>query len=207
MKPIEKFNEVFGDQFGNPRGILGMYSGEKMVKQHVTETKWTIKLLNLQQNETLLDLGCGAGYAMKLLLEQAVVNHVVGLDMSKSILHSAAIRNRNEISKGRAKLVQGNVNQLDFQDGYFTKVYSIHSVYFWDNIPKTMQDIYRILKPEGTIALTLSDGKNGEISNGIKNMVEEQVVPIMKQNKFKNIEIIEGPNSRGYHIISIKGEK
>ena len=207
MKSIEKFNEVFGDQFGNPRGLLGMYTGEKMVKQHVTETQWTIKLLNLQQNENILELGCGAGYAMKLLLEQSSVSHVVGLDLSKSILRSATIRNRNEINKGRARLVQGNVSELDFQDEYFTKVYSIHSLYFWDNLPKTISDIYRILKPKGTVVLTLSDGKNGEISLGIKDMVEKQVVPIMEKNQFKNIEMIVGPNSRGYHIVSIKGEK
>lgn len=207
MKSIEKFNEVFGNQFGNPRGLLGMYTGEKMVKQHITETQWTIKLLDLQQNETILELGCGAGYAMKLLLEQPAVSHVVGVDLSKSILRSATIRNRNEISKGRARLVQGNVNQLDFQDGCFTRVYSVHSVYFWDNLPKTISDIYRILKPEGTVVLTLSDGKNGKISSGITDMVEQQVMPIMKQNQFKNIEMIKGPNSRGYHIVSIKGEK
>lgn len=207
MKSIERFNEVFGNQFGNPRGLLGIYTGEKMVKQHVIETQWTIKLLNLQRNETILELGCGAGYAMKLLLEQLAVSHVVGLDLSKSILRSATIRNRNEISKGRVRLVQGNVNHLDFQDGYFSKVYSIHSVYFWENLPKTISDIYRILKSEGTVVLTLSDGKNGEISTGIKDMVEQQIIPIMKQNQFKNIEMIVGPNSRGYHIVSIKGEK
>ncbi|MGV8981509.1 class I SAM-dependent methyltransferase [Clostridium sp.] len=105
MKSIERFNEVFGNQFGNPRGLLGMYTSEKMVKQHVIETQWTIKLLNIQHNETILDLGCGAGYAMKLLLEQPAVRHVVGLDLSKSILRSATIRNRNEISKGRVIFV------------------------------------------------------------------------------------------------------
>jgi len=207
LKSIEKFNEVFGNQFGNPRGILGMYTGEMMVKQHKTETQWTIMLLDLQQNETILELGCGAGYAMKLLLELPVVSHIVGLDISKSILHSATIRNRKEINSGRATLVQKNVKHLDFQDEHFTKVYSIHSVYFWDDLPKTISDIYRILKPEGTIVITLSDGKNNEISPGITDMIQQQVIPIMEQTKFKNIEILEAPNSRGYHIVSIKGKK
>ena len=96
---------------------------------------------------------------------------------------------------------------MDFQDGHFTKVYSIHSVYFWDNLPKTISDIYRILKPKGTVIITLSDGKNGEISTGITDLIQQQIIPIMEQTKFKNIEILEGPNSRGYHIVSIKGEK
>jgi len=47
----------------------------------------------------------------------------------------------------------------NFQDGCFTKVFSIHSVYFWDNLPETISEIYRVLKPEGTIILTLCAGK------------------------------------------------
>ena len=164
-----------------------MYIGEKMVKQHRLETLWTIKLLKPQHDENILELGCGAGNAIKILLEQSTVSQVVGLNISQSILRSATIRNRYEINKERARLVQGNVNQLVFQDGYFTKVFSIHSVYFWDNLPETISEIYRVLKPQGTIILTLCSGKNGESWDDIKNMLEQRVIPIMVQNRFKNV--------------------
>lgn len=207
MKLIKRFVEFISSQYGNPRGLLGMYIGEKMVKQHVPETLWTIKLLKLQKDEKILELGCGAGYAIKLLLEQSSVNQVVGLDASKSVLQSATIRNQKEIRNGKVKLIQGNVNNLAFQDGSFTKVFSIHSIYFWDNLHKTISEIYRVLKPEGTIILTLCDGKNGETSNDTKDMIEQQVVPILYQSGFNNIETLRGPNSREFHTVSIRAEK
>ena len=207
MKLVEQFKEFISSQYSKPRGILGMYFGEKMVRQHRTETLWTIKLLKLQHEENILELGCGAGFAMKLLLAQESVTNVVGIDMSGTILKSAMIRNREEISRGRAKLIQGNVQQLDFQNAYFTKVFSIHSVYFWDNLPETIAEIYRVLKPEGLILLSLSDGKNGEKWNGVKDMLEQQIIPIMKQMGFKNIELIKGPDSRHYQTVAVKGNK
>ena len=207
MKLTKQFKEFIDSQYSKPRGIWGMYIGEKMVKQHRLETLWTIKLLKLQQDENILELGCGAGYAMKLLLEQSNVSQVVGVDNSQSILQSATIRNRKEIRKGRARVVQGNVNQWAFQDEYFTKIFSIHSVHFWDNLPKIISDIYKALKPEGTIILTVCNGKNGETYNGIKSMLEEQIIPIMEQNKFKNIELIKGPDSRQFQTVAVKGYK
>jgi ubiquinone/menaquinone biosynthesis C-methylase UbiE len=164
-----------------------MYIGEKMVRQHEPETLWTIKLLELKQNESILELGCGAGYAMKLILEKSAVNHLVGLDLSESILRSASIRNRNAIRKGRVRLVKSDVTSLEFQNESFSKVLSIHSIYFWDNLPKTISEIHRLLKPEGTTVLTLCDGKSGETWDGIKTLIEQQVAPCMNQSGFKNL--------------------
>ncbi|WP_394188898.1 class I SAM-dependent methyltransferase [Paenisporosarcina quisquiliarum] len=113
-------------QYQSPKGMLGLYFGEKMVLQHRPETIWTIDFLDLKKDEMILELGCGAGYAMKLLLINPTVKQVVGLDLSKSILRSAKIRNIRNISKGIAKFVQGNVSNIPLENERFTKVFSIH---------------------------------------------------------------------------------
>jgi ubiquinone/menaquinone biosynthesis C-methylase UbiE len=207
LKTIKKFREYIDSQYGKPKGLLGMYTGEKMVKQHSPETLWTIKLLDMKQDETVLEVGCGAGYAIKLLLEQSAVSLIVGLDISKSVLRSAAIRNRIEIRKGRLQLVKNDVGQLTFQDMSFNKVFSIHSVYFWEDIQKNLVDIYRVLKPEGMVILTLSDGKNGVISEWAKELISLQIIPGMKNCGFRDIEMLRGQNSRDYHIVSIRAKK
>ena len=207
MNITSKIKELINNQYSQPKGIVGMYFGEKMAIQHRPEAQWTIELLNIQQNESILELGCGAGYAMKLLLRQSAVSQVVGLDISPDMLRSASIRNQKEIKRGRAKLVQGNVEKLNFEDECFTKAFSIHSVYFWDNLPETISEIYRVLKPQGSLILTLCDGKNGESWNNKENLLEQKVIPIMKATSFKNIAIVNGPDSRQFHTIAVTADK
>jgi len=127
---LKKMKELVDFQYQSPKGVLGLYFGEKMVLQHRPETIWTLNLLKLNKEEKILELGCGAGFAMKLLLKQPNVQQVVGLDLSKSILRSAKVRNIRAISKGKAELVLGNVSNIPLDNALFTKVFSIHSIYF-----------------------------------------------------------------------------
>ncbi|WP_273834031.1 class I SAM-dependent methyltransferase [Guptibacillus sedimenti] len=193
-------------QYQHPKGLLGWYIGEKMIRQHKPETIWSITLLNLQEDEDILEIGCGAGYAMKRLLNEHSVHKVIGLDVSKTLLHSSSIRNQIAIRKGRAQVVLGNVHQLPFKDKQFSKVLSVHSVYFWENLPQAISEISRVLKQKGTVSITLCDGKNGESWDTMKNMIENELIPLMKQMKFTNIRMLKGPDSRGYHTVAITGE-
>lgn len=207
MKLIELIKEYIDNQYSNPRGLFGTYTGEKMVKQHKPETFWTIRLLDLKHNETVLELGCGAGYATKLLLEQSSISLIVGIDISKTVLRSAAIRNRNEIKKGRTKFVENDVSHLNFPEMSFDKVFSIHSVYFWDNLQKSISEIYRVLKQDGMVVLTLSDGKSGVTWEWTNNLIEQRIIPYMLDCGFQNVEILRGQNSREYHIVSVRAKK
>ena len=151
-----------------------------MVWQHKPETLWTIELLNILQGESVLELGCGSGYAMKLILEGNRAEKVVGLDLSPAVIRSAGIRNKKAVQDEKAKLVQGNVKSLPFEDNQFEKVFSIHTLYFWDELSDTVSEIYRVLKPGGDCIITLCNGKNEEKWEGISSIIENQIIPLMK---------------------------
>jgi ubiquinone/menaquinone biosynthesis C-methylase UbiE len=207
MQLLKRIISYIDSQYGNPTGALGKYIGEKMVKQHQPETYWTIDLLALNKDEKVLELGCGAGFAMKLLLQKSSVRKITGLDISETVLKLARKRNSHELTQGSASLVQGDVKQLPFENQQFTRVYSIQSIYFWDHIEETTSEIYRVLKPKGKVVLTLSNGKSGVLWGGINEMIETTLIPAMNRQGFKNIEIQNGPDSRQYHTIAIICEK
>jgi len=207
MQFFKRLKEYIDSQYRLPTGAIGSYIGEKMVRQHQPETIWTLELLELKKEELILELGCGAGYAIKRILENDSVKYIIGLDLSETVLKSARLRNRHEINKGRARLVQGNVKQLPFENQQFTRLFSIQSIYFWDHIDETLSEIYRVLKNDGKMVLTLCNGKAGIMWNGINEMIENEVIPHMKKIGYKNIETVMGPDSREYHTIAIIGEK
>ena len=207
MDLMKRFTDYLDMQYKTPEGLFGFYLAEKMIRQHRPETEWTIKLINPQQGETLLELGCGAGFAIKCLLDQSSIKQVTGYDLSSTVLKSAKMRNRKEVNIGRAKLIQGDVKELPFQDEDFNKVFSIHSVYFWNDLSNTVSEIYRVIKPGGKIFITLCDGRDGETWDNIKRMLEQDLFPELEQSGFKNVDLMKGPDSRQFHTVTVVGEK
>ena len=96
---------------------------------------------------------------------------------------------------------------MPFPDEEFTAVFSIHSVYFWEDLFKSLKEIERVLTPEGTVMITLCDGKNGEDWDTIKKMIQSELLPIMEQLEFTDLRVLEGPESRGYHTVAVGGVK
>ncbi len=204
---IKLIKELINRQYGKPQGLLGTYIGEKMVRQHKPETLWTIELLKMGQGESVLELGCGAGYAMKLILDQTSVEQVVGLDLSPTLIRSATIRNKNALKTNRAKLIKANVSSLPFKDANFDRVFSIHTIYFWEDLSETLSEIYRVLNPGGYFILTLCDGKDNQIWESVKSMIEERLIPKAKEYGFVDVELVRGPKSRQFNTIAVLGYK
>lgn len=199
--------EFIDSQYKTPRGIIGTYIGEKMVRQHKAETNWSLELMNIQKGDRILELGCGAGYAVKSISEKDLAEEIVGLDISPTIIRSARIRNKKAISEKRVKLVQANFNKLPFHNENFNIVFSIQTIYFWTDITTTLSEIFRVLKPRGIVILTFSDGKEDETWEGIRGITENQVIPSMKKTGFRDVSFVRGPDSRGYHTVAVKGTK
>jgi ubiquinone/menaquinone biosynthesis C-methylase UbiE len=202
-----KFQRILDTQYSQPTGLFGWLIGEKMIRQHKPETLWTIENLHLQKNEQILEVGCGAGYALKYIATLNGSHNVTGLDVSKSILHSAVIRNKKKLRQKRMTFVHGSVEELPFHDEQFSTVFSIHSVYFWKDLSISLEEIHRVLMPRGTVMITLSDGKNGESWDTIKRMIQCKLIPVMQQLNFTDVRVLEGPVSRGYHTVAVKGVK
>lgn len=207
MNVKAKFQHIMDTQYSRPAGVLGWFIGEKMIRQHKPETLWTIESLQLQENEKILEIGCGAGFAMKQIASLNGGHNFTGLDVSETLLQSAAVRNKKAIRQKQISLVHGRVEDMPFPDAVFTSVFSIHSVYFWEDLFKSLVEIERVLTPGGTVLITLCNGKDGEDWGSIKKMIQSELLPIMGQLKFKDLRILEGPVSRGYHTVAVCGDK
>ncbi|PPD51351.1 MAG: methyltransferase type 11 [Methylotenera sp.] len=206
MRP-KRLQTWIDSQYENPRGIVGTYIGEKMVRQHRVEVDWTIEQLQIQPDNHVLDLGCGAGDAIAQMLRRYDHVHVTGLDRSPTIVRSALKRNRADVHSGRAEVVQGDLGTLPFPNARFDRVFSIHTLYFWDDVATVLAEMERVLKPDGSFVITYCDGKADVMWDGIATVVREQAMPAASALGFIDVKQQRGPDSRDYHTVAMTGRK
>ncbi|EFH83842.1 class I SAM-dependent methyltransferase [Ktedonobacter racemifer] len=211
MKLKQRLDAMWGRQHQRPVGILGRMVGERMLRQHQPETDWTLDLLQIQPTDTILEVGFGAGRGIKLATEKAPAGHVMGIDLSKTMLQVATRRNAQAIRAGRVILKQGDIAALPFEDQQFDRIMTIHTFYFWSEPSLITQELLRVLKPAGRLVVTLATGKLNdqgvEEFSHLQTLLEEQVVPDMLRNGFKVVRLERGPFSRQYNNVALIGEK
>lgn len=142
-----------------PTGLFGRMVGHVMAIQHKTLTVWVINQMQIQPTDSILDVGCGGGMAIKLLAQQALQGQVAGVDYSPDMVAQASHRNRHAIRRGQVAIKPGNVASLPYKAAMFDKVCAIESFYFWPDPVGGLREIYRVLKPGGQVAIGLEMSK------------------------------------------------
>jgi ubiquinone/menaquinone biosynthesis C-methylase UbiE len=97
----------------------------------------------------ILDIGCGIGSFEKNLPSF----NIIGLDVSEEMLEEA--RKRSDKT-----FIQGNVEELQFQDSIFDAVFTVTTLEFLDDYKKAVTEIARVTKPQGKIVVMMLNTKS-----------------------------------------------
>ena len=142
-------------KFRNPTGFFGRLVGRIMAQSNEPASKWTVSLLDIQPNSRVLEVGFGPGVAIEYAAQKAVKGQVMGIDLSETMVRVASHRNAAAITAGIADLKYGKVSSLPYPDDTFDRVFTIHCIYFWANPIEDLKELYRVLKPNGLLAVTI----------------------------------------------------
>ena len=116
-----------------------------------------------------LDVGTGAG-SLGIALAKITNLKIVSLDKEPSALEVAAKNIIFEKLDHRMMVVKADVHDIPFRDNSFDIIISRGSVFFWDDVPGAIQEMYRLLKPKGIIFCGGGLG-NKEISQRIQKII------------------------------------
>jgi ubiquinone/menaquinone biosynthesis C-methylase UbiE len=147
-------NSFIARQLANPIGFGGKLVSFFMNRQNRPMYEETLRLLSLSDADTLLDIGCGNGFMLNMAAKQNK-NTFTGIDTSESMIESAMRRNSLFVRNGQMRFFCQDLSAMVFESGSFSKVYTVNTVYFWDDLNDVMQEIGRVLKPSGVFINTL----------------------------------------------------
>lgn len=144
--------KILAQNLANPQGEKGIEIGEMMNATNIGMTLESIKTLLIEDDEIILEIGHGNAAHVKSILNKAQNVKYTGIDISETMHHEA--RKLNAEFKNQAAFVLYEGEKLPFGDQTFDKIFTVNTVYFWAKPIEYLNEIYRVLKDNGTFVLT-----------------------------------------------------
>jgi ubiquinone/menaquinone biosynthesis C-methylase UbiE len=143
---------ALAQQFRQPAGFLGRLAGF-FFRINREGIDWTIDQLEIQSTDHVLEIGFGPGHGIQQAARLATQGRVAGVDFSGTMLQQASRRNAAAMKAARVELCLGDASALLYPDNTFHKVFATNVIYFWKDPLGNLQELKRVMKPGGRLAL------------------------------------------------------
>ena len=187
--------DVF-DQWAREGKDAGMEEGHSDVVRQVLET------MDVRAGDQILDLGCGNGWATRLLAQLAPGTQAIGVDAAPAMiaraeeLHSYTIRARYEESV---------FEELEFPDGKFQRIFSMEALYYSTEPARVIAEMHRLLSEGGTADIVIDCYKERESTHSwgesinltLQVLSEAEWAQLFTDAGFSHVETKRVIDSRG----------
>jgi SAM-dependent methyltransferase len=127
--------------------------GEGMEQDHLPIVLPVLDRMQLQPDDNVLDVGCGAGWLSSLLAEHVPEGRVIGIDVSDEMIRHARRRN---VNLENVMSVVGEAEQIPWDAAFFTHAISVESAYYWPDPARALQEIFRVLREGGSAWIAIN---------------------------------------------------
>ena len=163
--------------------------GEKMEHHHLDITEKTIRLMNLRPGERVLDLGCGSGWATRLLARLVAdgpegFGQVVGLDVSDEMVRQARAASKDF---DNIMYVWGSAQQIPWEENFFDKMLSVESFYYYPDQERALAELFRVMAPRGRMFILINLYKDNPYS---LQWVDKLKVPVHVRSAAEYVELL-----------------
>lgn len=124
------------------------FNGEKYKLASKHQKEWGNELileLELNGDESILDLGCGDGMLTEKLSSLVTMGNVVGIDASKGMIETA-----RKLSRNNLEFIYLDINEINYVNE-FDIIYSNAALHWIKDHERLLLNSYHALKPRGRI--------------------------------------------------------
>lgn len=120
--------------------------GDAMEEQHLPIVEPMLELITFNHRDRVLDVGCGTGWLVRRIAPLVPAGLAAGMDVSDGMARRA-----ESLSAQLTNVVfsQGEAEAIPWESGFFQKVLSVESAYYWPDPARALREIFRVLSPGG----------------------------------------------------------
>ena len=123
-------------------------------------TKKFIKNIKINDKDKIIaDIGCGTGYAFELITKKYKKKNIkfYGIDPAKGML-KIANKKKNDT---RIKFYEGSFEKNHLKNNSIDKIISTLALHWVESIDKSLKELKRIIKPNGSIDILMIEENDG----------------------------------------------
>jgi len=140
-------------QLRQPEGDLGLQTAEMMNETNLAMTLAAFTSLGTLSGDRVLEIGFGNGDHVGQLLDATAELHYTGVDISESMVAEARVRNAATIAAGSASFHLGDGLTLPFESDSFDAIFTVNTIYFWEEPQNYLREIARTMVPGAHLAI------------------------------------------------------
>ena len=164
--------------------------GRGLEKSHWETTRQLIDLMDVDDHDNVVDLGCGVGWATRVLAQKASRGLVLGIDLSDRMIAQARTGYRNPHN---ALFLVADASGIPCPEGLFNSLLSVESIYYYPGLDLAFHEVHRILKPRAKAFFLLSYYKENVYGHAwakhldipIHLLGAEDYVAVLKRSGFR----------------------
>jgi SAM-dependent methyltransferase len=200
---LNKLMKYIANNFGKPNGIGGIISTKIMNVINQPQYNSVLENIDIKEKDCILDIGFGNGYLIKKLLDKNISAKLYGIEISQDMIEKVSSK---YIGNNNVRLLLEDINKTSFEQNIFDKIYTVNTIYFWNELGKCFSEIKRVLKSNGKFLNVIYTKEYLDkiffSKYGFNKYTIDEIKNITENNRLKIIGIKEIRKNKSYCIIS-----
>lgn len=182
-------------KFTGERLVTNVYNGTTINHLH----RYAIAS-NLIKGRIVLDIASGEGYGSNLMSTEA--NLVYGVDIDAEAIKNAKLK----YNKNNLQFLEGSTSQIPLQDNSVDVVISFETLEHHDAHEEMMEEVKRVLKPQGVLLISTpdkhfyTDVRNYNNEFHVKELYKDEFVSLVSKF-FENYKLYSQSYINGSSVI------
>lgn len=168
---LQRYGSTFGFGFINFGYWEGIDLDDRLSEADLVNSQKalyrnTLRHLDLDSNDRVLEVGCGYGAGCALTFEEFAPAEVRGVDLTPSHVENALRSHAGLIASSQGRLIfeQGSASALPCANGHFDKVFSVEAVQHFPDLEAFVSEIVRACQRRAQVAVTAAFSTSPEVT-------------------------------------------
>jgi ubiquinone/menaquinone biosynthesis C-methylase UbiE len=198
-------------QLGHPSGLLGrLVAAPVLNKRNSALNDITFERLTLRPHDRVLEVGFGGGYLIGRMAAIVTDGFLAGVDVSPDMVAYCQERYRSLVRAGKLELKCASAESLPYPSEHFTRVCTVNSIFYWENVPQALVEMWRVLEEGGRLVMCFTCKRCLEsrefTRHGVTLYEENKVQQMMEAAGFHAIDMAHA-SDRHREFVCVAGTK